>query len=314
MNRITIGYLSTAYHTAFIIKGGNWIPKRLGIEAEWRLFPTGPAMVQSFFKGELDLGYIGLPPAMIGIDHGLKIQCVAGGHIEGTVLIASKEYQTFEEIGTIDGTLNQFKGCAIGTPSEGSIHDVILRWLIDGAGLTKKVEVKNFRWADFILEALEDKVVACGCGTPPLAILASKFLDARIVIPPHRIWPYNPSYGIVATLDFIKNTSEILSDFLLLHEEANNMIRNNPQEAVKLATKEIGIVDEEFLLRVFRVSPKYCASLPKEYAESTLAFIPVLRKMGYISKALGYTDIFYPDLINQIHQENPHYDDPGKLG
>ncbi|MFX1563600.1 MAG: ABC transporter substrate-binding protein [Promethearchaeota archaeon] len=314
MSRLTIGYLSTAYHTAFILKGGKWIKKRLKINPEWKLFPTGPAMVQAFSKGELDLGYIGLPPAMIGIDRGLKIKCVAGGHVEGTVIIALSKYQTFEELGTIESTLDQFRGHAIGTPSQGSIHDVILRWLIDGAGLTEKINIKNFRWADFILEALEDKVVVGGCGTPPLAVLASKYLDAKIVLPPHEIWPYNPSYGIVATIDIIKNASETLSGFLRLHEEANNLMRDKPYEAVKLAAEEIGIVDEEFLLQVLRVSPKYCASLPKEYTESTLAFVPILRKMGYISKHLDYNEVFHPDLINQIHKENPHYGNPGKLG
>jgi NitT/TauT family transport system substrate-binding protein len=41
--------------------------EKIGIKTNWRLFPTGPEMVKAFFRGELDLGYMGLPPAMIGI-------------------------------------------------------------------------------------------------------------------------------------------------------------------------------------------------------------------------------------------------------
>ena len=81
-----IGYLTTLYHTSNILRGSGQL-KELGIEASWKLFPNGPAMMEAFEKEEIDLGYIGLPPAMIWIGRGLKIKCVAGGHVEETVLI-----------------------------------------------------------------------------------------------------------------------------------------------------------------------------------------------------------------------------------
>ncbi len=38
----------------------------MGAGAEWKLFGTGPAIVDAFKKRELDMAYIGLPPAIIG--------------------------------------------------------------------------------------------------------------------------------------------------------------------------------------------------------------------------------------------------------
>jgi hypothetical protein len=40
------------------------------------------------------------------------------------------------------------------------------------------------------------------------------------------------------------------------------------------------IFEEDFAKEVFRVSPKYCASLPDEYIDFALASISTLRKMG----------------------------------
>ena len=311
--RLRIGHLTTAYHTVFILMGTDWVKEKIGIKADWRLFPTGPDMVKAFSRGELDLGYMGLPPAMIGIDKGLEIRCVAGGHIEGTVLVAKKSFQTLKELGTVNNVLSQFKGKAIGTPAKGSIHDVILRQLIAEADLQESVVVKNFEWADFVLEAMEDSVVDCGCGTPSLAVLASRFLNTKIVLPSTVMWPHNPSYGIIATVKMIKDYHEILESFLALHEDACNLIRRKPYEAAEIATKTIGIVDKDFILEVFKVSPKYCASLPDEYVKSTLAFVPVLQKMGYISKSLGKDDIFYRNIIEKIHREKSHYNDPCML-
>ena len=312
VKEIRIGHLTTAYHTSFILMGAGWVEERLGLEPEWRLFPTGPAMVQAFLRGELDLGYMGLPPAMIGIDRGLEARCVAGGHMEGTVLVASKNFHTLGELASAKDVLAQFGGCTIGAPSRGSIHDVILRHMLEEAGL-EDVEVKNFEWADLILEALEDHVVEGGCGTPPLAVLASRLLDARILLPPNAMWPHNPSYGIVASLKMIGEDPQLLEGFLTLHEEACNLIRLNPEKAAKIAAETIGLVDEKFLLEVFRVSPKYCASLPEEYMRATMAFIPVMTRAGYISQPLGEEDLFYTRIIERSHRERPHYDDPGAL-
>jgi NitT/TauT family transport system substrate-binding protein len=128
------------------------------------------------------------------------------------------------------------------------------------------------------------------------------------------MWSHSPSYGIVAPTDTIRDYGDMLEGFLRLHEEATNLARENPQKAAKMATSAIGIVDKEFLLDVLKVSPKYCASLPKEYVESSLAFVPVLQKMGYISKPLEKKEVFHTDIIDRIHKEKAHYDDPDKLG
>ncbi len=303
-----IGYLTTLYHTSFILRTSGKMAD-LGIKASWKLFPNGPAIVEAFEKKEIDIGYIGLPPAMIGIGRGLKIKCIAGGHVEGTVLIGSSGYQICE---TAKDALSQLKGRTIGTPRSGSIHDVILRKLISDSGLDDEIAVKNYDWADFILDAMQDGEVDGACGTPPLAVLARRQMGAEIILPPSKTWPYNPSYGVVATEDWI-NDSSVIEEFLRLHEDACNLIRERPKEAAKLVHSIVKIIEEDFALEVFNVSPKYCASLPEEYIDSTMAFMPELLKMGYISKGLIKEDVFETKFIEKVHSMKAHYDDPWKL-
>jgi NitT/TauT family transport system substrate-binding protein len=313
VRRIRIGYLSTTYHTSFILMGTDWIQRRMNLKVDWKLFPTGPEMVKAFAGNELDIGYLGLPPAMIGIDKKLPIKCVAGGHMEGTVLTAKKSYSTLKELKDLRETLNQFKGKTIGTPSKGSIHDVIIRNFLDKYSLQLNITVKNFRWADQIIEAMEEGDVDAGVGTPPLAVLASRLLGAKTILPPHIMWPHNPSYGIIVTLEMIRSRTQVLEDFLRLHEKACNLIRKNPLKAAEIAADTLGMVGKSFVLEVYRVSPKYCSSLSKQYTESTLSFVPFLQKTGYINKPLAVDDVFYKSLTERIHPEKPHYDDPGKL-
>ena len=184
MTPLRIGHLSTASHTAFVLMGAHWVEEKMGVEPEWSLFPTGPAMVQAFKKGELDIGYIGLPPAMIGMEKGVPIQCIAGGHVEGTVMIATDIYQSFNELHNIDLVLKQFKGKNIGTPTRGSIHDVIIRNLIDKQKET--IDIKNFSWADLIPEAFDNGKIAGAVGTPPLAVICAQECGTHITIPPQK--------------------------------------------------------------------------------------------------------------------------------
>ncbi|VVB69465.1 NMT1-like family protein [uncultured archaeon] len=300
---LVIGYLSTLYHTSFILRGSG-LMEDTDLKASWKLFPNGPAMVDALEMGEIGLCFLGLPPAMIGIARGVKIKCVAGGHVEGTVLIGGSGYNPRR---TAKDALTQFKGKTIGTPRKGSIHDVILRKLVADLRLEDEIKIENYDWADFILDAMMDGEVDGGCGTPPLAVLARRQLGAKIVLETSKTWPFNPSYGIIATERLISDCPSVLGNFLKVHEDACRLLREKPNEAARMVHKAMKIIEEDFAMEVFRISPKYCASLPSRYIDSAMAFLPVLREMGYISRDLRKEDVFDTKLIEKIHPESHHY-------
>lgn len=301
---LNIGHLSTVYHTSFILMGTDWLG-RAGIHADWKLFASGPDIVKAFANKEIDIGYIGLPPAIIGIDRRVPIVCVAGGHVEGTVLVAGRGYRTLDEPGDFKNVLGQFEGKIIGSPPRGSIHDVIINNAIEEAGLN--ITVKNFPWTDFVLEALVDGDISAAVGTPSLAVAAARACGAKIIVPPRSLWQNNPSYGIVIRKELMEYPDVIL-DFLAMHERASNFIRTRPADAAGMVSRLTGIVDADFVLDAYRVSPKYCAALSPEFVGSTMAFVPVLRRLGYISGDLSESDIFERRFIDEVHKEQPHYD------
>ncbi len=303
---ITIGHLSTVYHTSFILMGTDWLEKA-GIHADWKLFASGPDIVAAFENEEIDIGYIGLPPAIIGIDRGVPIICIAGGHVEGTVLVAQEEYSTLEELKDFNSTLAQFKGKVIGSPARGSIHDVIINNALEKAKLG--IMVKNFAWTDFVLEALVDREIEAAVGTPSLAVAASRACNAKIIIPPNALWQNNPSYGIVIRKE-LRQYPDLILDFLRTHEKASNFIRENPRDAARLVSKITGIVDEDFVLEAYHISPKYCAALSHEFVAATLAFVPVLHRLKYISREIHENEIFEYSFINKVHTQKPHYNQP----
>jgi len=303
-NTIRIGHLSTMYHTAFLLRGSDLLADQ-GISATWRLFPSGPDIISAMQAGTLDLGYIGLPPVIIGIDRGLRLACIAGGHIEGTVMVAGSDTPTLAECGNMQEFLAQFAGKTIGTPPKGSIHDVIVRELLREYGRTD-VAVKNYPWADFLSDALESGEIAAAAGTPALAATAHRYGNARLAVPPDRLWPFNPSYGIVVMREMLEN-NDLLLRFLTAHEAACEWIRHDPAACARVVAGTTGMVDEAFVLETYRISPKYCAALPPEYIASTMKFARTLEALGYISRPVSEEECFERSLIEAVHKEPHHY-------
>ena len=306
---LRIGHLSTFYHTAILLMAHEERGLRFSAGLEWKLMGTGPAIMQAFQRNELDLAYIGLPPAMIGIDQGIPVRCVAGGHMEGTVLTGKKRWQSYQDQPDCHMILGQFRGKKIGVPGKGSIHDVILKKYLEQHGLEHEIEIVNYAWADLVTEAVAGEEVAAGMGTPALAAAIKRFAGGKVLIPPSRLWPHNPSYGIIAHENLLKKETGIVLEFLRLHEEATAFIRQHPREAAGMIAGFVGIVDAELVLDAFMISPKYCAKITGHYVESTMQFVPVLKRLGYIKSDLSEDRIFSRELIDRIHPGKDHYGD-----
>jgi NitT/TauT family transport system substrate-binding protein len=169
-----------------------------------------------------------------------------------------------------------------------------------------QIEIKNYPWADLIPEAIQEGEIDGAVGTPPLAVLAAKGYGYEIIVPPAFLWSFNPSYGIVVNQEMLREEA-ILEEFLTLHERACNLIRQKPVEAAEIVADEIKVVNRAFVLEVFSVSPRYCAKIPKDYIDATMAFIPALQEMGYLEHQLTKVDIFELSFIEKIHPGPHHY-------
>jgi NitT/TauT family transport system substrate-binding protein len=280
---------------------------KLGIGLEWKLYGTGPSIVNAFQGGQLDIAYIGLPPALIGIDRGVEIRCVAGGHIEGTVISAKKSYRGFPDTSDLGELLRQFRQKKIGVPGQGSIHDVILSDCLRRYNLAEDIKVVNFSWADQLTEAVIRDEVSAAFGTPALAAAIRYYAGGRVLYPASLLWPNNPSYGILVERAFLDHSGDIVERFLMKHEEATLMLRSRQHEAAGIISRFLGFAEEELVRDALRISPKYCAKLTGAYIASTLEFVKVMQSLGYLRRDLSAREIFDTSMIDKIHPEKDHY-------
>jgi NitT/TauT family transport system substrate-binding protein len=282
--------------------------KAMKSKIEWVLFGTGPEMVDSFQKGNLEIGYMGIPPAIVGIDKGVPIKCVAGGHIEGTVMISNQQYKTLDNLNEDqNAVLNQFKGEHVGVTSKGSIHEVILSQYLKQYHLQDDINIHHYAQAEFIALDIKNGKLVAGVGTPALAVFTSTLVNSQIIIPPDKFYPYNPSYGIFFREDVIEDFPEKVEQFLYYHKMASTLLRNHPVEAAAIISKNLAFADANYVKHVIRISPKYCIALSDKFIETSLEFTEKLYDLGYISDKKKVQDIFNLEFIHKVHPEPDHY-------
>jgi NitT/TauT family transport system substrate-binding protein len=287
---------------------GDDLGNDLKMDINWILFGTGPAMIEAFKNKKLDIGYMGLPPAIIGIDKGVPIKCVAGGHVEGTIIIAKKEYKEMNQLdNNLAKVLSQFKGKLIGVTSKGSIHEVILSHFLKKYDLSNDVAVKNYGQAEFIALNMKKDILDAGVGTPALAVFASTLLDSHIIVEPKHLWPNNPSYGIFLHENLIENSPDTIIEFLNHHKKASYLLRNSQSLAAEKISKTFEIIDKNFAESVIKISPKYCISLSENFINATMEFVKTLKNLNYIKKELKPENIFNFKFIRKVHPEQDHY-------
>ena len=307
-NRLHIGHLSTCYHSNFILMQEDDLKAQLGVEVDWHIFGTGPEMVAAFQNNELDIGYIGLPPAIIGIEQGVPIKCVAGGHVEGTILCAKKKYKDDTQLdNNLRKVMSQFKGAAIGVPAKGSIHDVILNFYLDKYKLQGEIEVVNYAQPELIALDMKKNKLEGGVGTPCLSVFAATLLESRLIIRADNLWDNNPSYGIFFHENLIENNPDLVLEFLALHKKSATLLRNSPDMAAKLIADTIEMTTEEYVKEVLKISPKYCIALSEGYVQSTMEFVGALHRLGYIKRTLSVDEIFEFRFVEKVHPEHHHY-------
>ena len=178
--------------------------------------------------------------------------------------------------------------------------------------MSSKVTVKNYAWTDFVAQAMEDGVIDAAVGTPSLQVALNLVAGVHVeaMVAPDKLWPDNPSYGIIASEDFIKHRPDALVEFLTAHKETIEFIKSKPDEAARISAHVTGVAPPEFFAECYKVSPHYCSALPEGYIASTMRFIAPLLEQGYITRRVTREEIFDTSFVEITHPEPDHYTAP----
>jgi NitT/TauT family transport system substrate-binding protein len=240
---VRVGHFPNITHVQALVgralerQGKSWFAERLGpgTKVEWYAYNAGPSAMEAIFAASLDLTYVGPNPALNAYarSRGNEIRVIAGAVNGGSALVVQP-----------DGGLAQpadFRGRRIATPQFGNTQDVAARaWLVTG-GLR-------------ITQTGGDAQVVPTSNPDQLSLFRSKQLDAVWTVEPWVSRLEAEAGGrvlveekevittvLVSSAAFLAKNRDLARRFVAAHRELTDWIRQNPEEAQRLAREELQV-------------------------------------------------------------------------
>lgn len=271
------------------------VMEEYGIEYEFIEFATGGGVVEAFAAGDIDVGYLGGPPAMLGILQDIPIKIVAAAHTEGSAIIVKK--------GAGINTIADLNGKKIGEPGLPSIQSVIIRGtLMDNEIDADLIEMKPALMPESLRAGAIDAYIAW----PPFNTQSILGGWGEALVTPENLWPGNPCCIIAAREEFMENHPDTLKNLLYISQLMSIWSMAHPYEAAVSANNLLGFnitVSEASL----RFAPNYdlVPPDPEKWNASLVRFVDTLYDLEYIDTKPS-TDIFLDfTLLEEVKAEHP---------
>ncbi|MEN4006574.1 MAG: ABC transporter substrate-binding protein [Methanobacteriaceae archaeon] len=278
---ITIGHLPSDHHAALFVAERKGMFEREGIKIEMVEFAAGPELVKAAGVGEIDIGYVGTPPAITAIDRKIPLKVVASAQSEGSGIVVGND--------TNIRNIEDLRGKKIAIPMIGSIQDVLLRDVLRKNNISlEEVNIIEMK-VPLMSKALQAGEIDGFVAWEPFVTMA-KHGGHVVLMYSGEIWRGHACCVIIATDDFRRNNPDALKKFLEVHIEATDYINKHPDEAASIVAEKLGTdvnVQKESLRRM-----GFGAVPTDEFINSVLRFAQIQRELELIEHEHTKEDIF----------------------
>lgn len=277
-----------AYAPLQIMKEKKLLEKKLpGVTIQWKQFGGPTGIRESMLNGEVDFGFMGVAPVLIGIDNGMRWRYAAGISSNETAIMTNRDsVRTLKDFTEKD---------RIAILSPACTQHVLLCMLAE----------KQLGDA----HALDNQLVSMSHPDSVNAMIAGTEITAHVSTPPyitqelnagmHRMATGEEIIGqpftfitCVAMEDFYENNREYYDAFLEALDEAITDINENLDETVTLLAPIYGISEEEL-----REQMTYNGTIYSSRMEGIEIFSTRMKEMGFIEKDRPMEELVFDNVI-----------------
>lgn len=259
-----------AYAPLEIMKERGMLEERLpGVRIEWQQFGGPTAVGEGMLAGQIDLGFMGIGPALMGMDSGMPWRFAGGLSQNEVALVAGEGVDSLADFGERD---------RIAVLSPGCTQHILLC-------MAAQLELGDMSAFDSRIVSLShpDAMNALLSGTEVTAHFATPpYLDMELEAGLHTVITGEEIVGrpftfisCVAAQPFYEEKREYYTAFLACLEEAVEELRRNPQECAKTLAPLYGLSEEETLrqMEAARYSTRLTGVEPVAEAMYELGFL-----------------------------------------
>ncbi|MGB3460007.1 MAG: ABC transporter substrate-binding protein [Halobacteriota archaeon] len=258
---------------AHVAKEKGWY-KAEGLNfTAYESYATGIRLASALARGDIQVAYICLSPAILAYSRGVPIKIVAGTHKYGYGLVVSPSITNVSDL----------EGKTIGCVREGAPADLLLNRMIEEYKL-KDVKIRR-------MNPLK-QVVALETGRIDAAILPEHHATVaeskgfHMVIKSQDLWPDMQGSVLVVKTDLIENDPETVRKLVWVTQKATNWLNANPDPTTIILANVLDTEPEVINRSMSRLN--YTTDID---AESVQEIIDCMVRQGYIEEGLSANEI-----------------------
>lgn len=278
-----------AYAPLNIMKEMGYLEERLpGIDIEWKQFGGPTAIREGMLNGEIDFGFMGISPVLIGIDNGMEWKYATGISSNQVAIVTDRP-----ELTSLADFTSEDK---IAILSPGCTQHVILCMLAEKEFSDPRCldnQTVSMTHPDAMNALISDTEVAAHVATPPY-IQEELSHGMHIIADGEELMggPFTFISG-VSMISFYENHRDWYNAFIDALEESVDYINSHKKEAAALLAPVYGITEEELLEQM-----NYNGTIYSTQLTGVEKMSEAMARMGFIKKAPAFEDIIF-DNVNQ---------------
>ncbi|KNZ71168.1 ABC transporter substrate-binding protein [Thermincola ferriacetica] len=285
--RISLQY-GIGYAPLQIMKEKKLLEKYLpGVKVEWKQMGTGGVIREALVKGDLDVGFMGIPPYLVAWDKGVDWKIA--------VALASSPQGLQTNKKTVNSLKDLGKNDKIAVPIPGSVQHILLamaaeKELGDAKALDKNLI--SMTHPDGATALISEAAISAHFTSPPYLFKELKAKNIKQIVDAEKAFGGEHSFLVgVTTKKFHDEYPLAYAAFCAAVNDAIYFVNNNTREAAKILAPEYKLSEEE--------TYKYLTWPGTNYTSTPyglMGFAQFMQKYGYIRKV--------PKDLNEIAWEN----------
>jgi NitT/TauT family transport system substrate-binding protein len=269
----------------------------ISAEINGQEFTDGPAIIQAYGGGEIDIAMFGIVPSMIVIDRGIPAKVTAANIKEPMAVMVHDDLRAmWDEHGADAFSVWEEENgepFRFGTFPQGSVPDVLLRyWLAEEVGVDPEsaVEIIEIGGANAVFQAIVNDEID---GTSIMEPVPTRVDGTNAPVGTFRtaaeIMPGQPA-AVTLMSDEVRD-SALAGEFLEQHVRATEFIEANPSETADIVESGIGM-DADLAREALAGPLSNFVTDPREIENGADIFSQFANENGQIDQQLSREQIF----------------------
>jgi NitT/TauT family transport system substrate-binding protein len=253
---------------AYVAKEKGWY-KGGGLNfTAYESYATGIRLASALARGDIQVAYICLYPAILAYSRGVPIKIVAGTHKYGYGLVTQPEITNISDLA----------GKTIGCVREGAPADLLLNRMIEEYNL-KDVNIRRMNPLKQVVALETGRIDAAFLPEHHATVAESK--GFHMLSESQDLWPDMQGSVLVVKTYLIENDPETVGKLVGVTQKATNWLNENPDSTAIILANVLDTEPEVINRSMNRLN--YTTDID---AESVQEIIDCMSKLGYIEEGL----------------------------